>query len=125
MIHCRSLTLEQVLAKFDEEFKSVEEEYMTPRIGDDVCTNEEDAGKSAMAFSLPKLTLQPINDKLTSDEVAKYSMTISSSESHPSQSMSDVCVQELPRDFLQVKQSLEDPKKESIIDDDVDDDEVF
>ena len=42
---------------------------MVARAGNDVCTNKEDADKSAMAFSPPKLTSQPINDKLTSDEV--------------------------------------------------------
>ena len=60
-------------------------EIHAPRAGDDVCTNKEDADNSAMAFSPPKLTSQPINDELTSDEVAESSTTISPSESYPSQ----------------------------------------
>ena len=64
---------------------------MAPRAGDDVCMNEEDADKSATAFSLPASTSQPINDELTSDEVAKFSTTISLLESHTLQSTSDNC----------------------------------
>ena len=53
MSHCRLLTLEQALAKLDEEFKLFEEKYMAPSAGDDVCTNKEDADKSAIWFSHP------------------------------------------------------------------------
>ena len=88
---------------------------MAPRAGDDVYTNEEDAEKSAL--SSPESTSQPINDELTSDEVAESSMTISPSESHPSQISSDECLQEVPLDSLQVERSFEDAKEESIIDD--------
>ena len=77
--------LEQALVKLDEEFKLFEEKYMAPRAGGDVCTSKEDADNSAMVFSPPKLTSQPINDELTSDEVAKSSTTISPSELYPSQ----------------------------------------
>lgn len=69
MSYCRSLTLELALAKLDKEFKSFKEEYMAPRAGEDVCTNEEDADKSATAFSPPELTSQP--KKTTNSQVAK------------------------------------------------------
>ena len=52
MSHYRLLTLEQALAKLDEDFKVFEEEYMDPRTGDNVCMNE-DADNSAMTFFLP------------------------------------------------------------------------
>ena len=64
---------------------------MAPRAGDDVCINEEDADKSATAFSLPASTSLPINNELTSDEVAEFSTTISLMESHTLQSMNGNC----------------------------------
>lgn len=88
---------------------------MPPQRCDDVCTN--DADKSATAFSPPKLTLQPINDELTSAKVSEFCTTISPLELHPSQTTSDDCLQELPWDSLQVERNFKDAKEESIISD--------